>query len=177
MSRIGKLPIQIPTGTDVTIDGHTVTVKGPKGELRRAFRSEVTIEVTDGQVIVNPVNDTQFAQALWGTVASHIGNMVDGVNTPYQKKLIIEGVGYRAEMSGNTLVLSLGYSHKIELETPEGLEVLVEKNTLTISGVDKEAVGQFTAKIRSYRKPEPYKGKGIRYENEIIKRKEGKRAV
>lgn len=177
MSRIGKQPINIPTGTDVSIDGQTVTVKGPKGELSRTFRPEVAIEISEGAVTVNPIVDSQLATALWGTTASHIGNMVDGVNTPFQKKLIIEGVGFRAEMNGTTLVLSLGFSHKIEVPSPDGIEITVEKNTVTISGIDKELVGQYAAKIRGYKKPEPYKGKGVRYENEIIKRKEGKRAV
>jgi large subunit ribosomal protein L6 len=177
MSRIGKQPIQIPKNTTVTIDGSTVTVKGPKGELVRTFRPEVAIALEGDTVVVTPVESNQFATALWGTVASHIGNMVDGVNEPFVKKLIIEGVGYRAEMSGKTLVLSLGFSHKVEVNSPEGLEVTVEKNVVTVSGIDKEAVGELAAKIRAFRKPEPYKGKGIRYENEVIKRKEGKKAV
>ncbi|MCK5027226.1 MAG: 50S ribosomal protein L6 [Candidatus Pacebacteria bacterium] len=177
MSRIGKKPIIIPENTELKQDGATITVKGPKGEISRTFRNEVNIKIDGNTVTLEPANNSKFAQSLWGTYGSHITNMIDGVNTPFEKKLIIEGVGFRAEMSGNKLVLSLGFSHKIEEETPEGLTVLVEKNTLSISGVDKEKVGQFAAKVRSYRKPEPYKGKGIRYVDEVIRRKEGKKTA
>ncbi len=177
MSRIGKKPIIIPENTELKQDGATITVKGPKGEISRTFRSEVNIKVDGNTITLEPANNSKFAQSLWGTYGSHLVNMIDGVNTPFEKKLIIEGVGFRAEMSGNKLVLSLGFSHKIEKEIPEGLTVSVEKNTLFISGVDKEKVGQFAAKIRSYRKPEPYKGKGIRYDNEVVRRKEGKKTA
>lgn len=177
MSRIGKKPIIIPENTEVKRDGATIMVKGPKGELSRKFRNEVTINIDGGEITLEPANNSKFAQSLWGTYGSHIKNMIDGVNTPFEKKLIIEGVGFRAEMSGNKLVLSLGFSHKIEKDIPEGLTVTVEKNTVTVSGMDKEKVGQFAAQIRAHRKPEPYKGKGIRYENEVIRRKEGKKTV
>lgn len=177
MSRIGKQPVVIPSGTDVSIADGVVTVKGPKGELSRAFGENVTITIADNAVVTAPANDSSLAYALWGTYTSHIKNMVIGVNTPYEKKLVIEGVGYRAEMSGSTLVLSLGYSHKIEEIIPAELTVVVEKNAITVTGINKELVGQFTARVRSYRKPEPYKGKGIRYIDEVVKRKEGKKAV
>ena len=128
------------------------------------------------EIKIETGNNSKFARALWGTYGSHLTNMIHGVQTPFEKKLIIEGVGFRGEMSGNTLVLSLGFSHKIEVSIPEGLTVTVEKNVVNVSGIDKEAVGKFAAQIRGYRKPEPYKGKGIRYENEVIRRKEGKKA-
>ena len=177
MSRIGKQPIAIPEKTTVEVLDGSVVVKGPLGELSRTLRSEVSVSVQDGEVVVEPKEETKFSRALWGTVASHIGNMVQGVNEKYVKKLIIEGVGYRIELQGNKLVLSLGFSHPVEMDIPEGVEVVVEKNEMTISGIDKEKVGQFAAVIRALRKPEPYKGKGIRYADEVIRRKEGKKTV
>ena len=177
MSRIGKQPITVPTGTDVKFENGLFTVKGPKGELSRLFKDDIEITIADGIITLKPANDSRFAAALWGTYASHILNMVTGVNTPYEKKLVIEGVGYKSAVEGKKLVLTLGYSHKIEEEIPEGLTVLVEKNVITITGTDKEKVGQFAARTRAYRKPEPYKGKGVRYSDEVVKRKEGKRAV
>jgi large subunit ribosomal protein L6 len=177
MSRIGKKPIEIPAGVTVTLDHGQVTVKGPKGEIIRPVRDEVKIDISENVITLEPTKQTKFALALWGTYGSHLNNMIQGVQEPYVKKLVIEGVGYRAEMQGKTLVLSLGYSHKIEVDAPEGIELSSEKNTVTISGIDKEMVGQFAAQIRAYRKPEPYKGKGIRYENETVRRKEGKKSV
>ena len=177
MSRIGKQPITVPQGTEVTLEGGLFTVKGPKGQLSRQFKDDVEIMITDGVITLKPANDSRFAYALWGTYASHILNMVTGVNTPYEKKLVIEGVGYRAAVEGKQLVLKLGYSHDIKEEISDDLTVLVEKNVITITGIDKEKVGQFAARTRAYRKPEPYKGKGVRYSDEIVKRKEGKRAV
>ena len=177
MSRIGKKPIIIPENTEVKQEGSTITVKGPKGELTRVFRSEVDIKI-DGNIIeLKSTNNSKFVRSLWGTYGSHLQNMISGVNTPYEKILVIEGVGYKAEVSGDKLVLSLGFSHKIELAISKDLEVDVKKNVITISGIDKEVVGQFAAEIRSYRKPEPYKGKGIRYKNETVRRKEGKKTV
>lgn len=177
MSRIGKKPIELPANTTVTINGNEMTVKGPKGQLSKEVSDQVTIKVEDSQVVVEPVNETRLAKSLWGTFASHVNNMVTGVNEGFSKKLIIEGVGYRAEVQGNNLVMQLGYSHPIEMSIPEGLTVTVEKNDLTVSGIDKEVVGQFAANIRSHRTPEPYKGKGIRYADEHIIRKEGKKAA
>jgi len=177
MSRIGKQPIAIPDKTEVTVSDHLVTVKGPQGELSRVFRPDVSIEVKDGAVVLDLKSTTQAARMLWGTYASHIRNMVAGVNEKYVKKLIIEGVGFRAAVEGKKLVMQLGFSHPVELEIPDDLEVLVEKELVTVSGINKESVGHFASVIRSQKKPEPYKGKGIRYEDEVIRRKQGKRAV
>lgn len=178
MSRIGKQTIQIPEKTEVNVSAGEVVVKGPLGELHRTFRPEdVTITVEGGAVSVAPKRETKISRSLWGTYASHIKNMVEGVNKPFEKKLILEGVGYRVEVKGNELVLSVGYSHPVALAIPEGVNVTVEKNEITIAGSNKEVVGQFAAVVRATRKPEPYKGKGLRYSDEIIRRKQGKRAV
>lgn len=177
MSRIGKQNIVIPQGTTVTVDGHTVTVKGPLGELSRTFTRNVTITVADDAVKVTPQKETPELSAIWGTTASHIVNMIAGVNKAYEKKLILEGVGFRVELKGKELAMQLGFSHPVNLPIPEGLTVTVEKNNITISGIDKELVGQFAAKVRDQKPPEPYKGKGMRYEDEVIRRKEGKRAA
>ena len=177
MSRIGKQAVTIPEKTDVTVSDGVVSVKGPLGELTQDIHPLVDVAVSDGEVTVTPKNDTKLARSLWGTFSSIINNMVQGVNTPFRKKLVIEGVGYRGEMKGNQLVLTVGYSHPVELDVPEGLTVSVEKNEITIEGPDKEAVGEFAAVIRAKKKPEPYKGKGIRYEDEVVRRKQGKRAV
>ena len=168
----------IPPKTEVAISAGLVRVKGPLGELSRPFRPEdVSIAVVDGGVTVIPKRETKVARSLWGTYASHIDNMIKGVNQVFQKKLILEGVGYRMEVRGNDLVLSVGFSHPVTLPIPEGVSVSVEKSELTIAGFDKEAVGQFAANVRATKKPEPYKGKGIRYSDEVIRRKQGKRAV
>ena len=178
MSRIGKQPIVIPEKTEVVKNGNVVTVKGPLGELSRQFGSdEIDISINDKEVVLKPLNDSNFANALWGTYASHIRNMVNGVNKPFEKKLIIEGVGFKVEMSGDELILSLGFSHKVNVKIPKGLNVTVEKNSILVSGSDKELVGKFAANIRALKKPEPYKGKGIRYDGEIIRRKQGKKSV
>ena len=177
MSRIGKQIIEIPEKTEVLIDGVTVKVKGPLGELERSFRDVVTISKIDEGIKVEPQDDSIFAKAMWGTVASHIKTMIAGVNKKFEKTLIIEGVGYRASVAGKTLTLSVGFSHDVKLEIPDGLEVTVEKNNIKVEGINKEEVGSFAAKIRIVKKPEPYKGKGIRYSDEIIRRKEGKKAV
>jgi large subunit ribosomal protein L6 len=152
-------------------------VKGPKGDLEKPLHDAVEVVVEESEVVVNPVAQTKLSRALWGTYASHVANMIQGVTEGFTKKLIIEGVGYRAETSGNKLVMQLGYSHPIEMEIPQDLDVSVEKNTITVSGIDKETVGQFAANIRSKRQPEPYKGKGVRYEDEIVRRKEGKKSA
>lgn len=178
MSRIGKKPIIIPEKTEVAISEGEIRVKGPLGELSRVFKSEeVSVVVKDGSVVLTSLNDTKTSQALWGTYASHVGNMVKGVNEAYEKKLIIEGVGYKAEVSGDNVVLSVGFSNPVNMKIPSGVKTIVEKNVIAISGIDKESVGQFAAQIRAQKKPEPYKGKGIRYENEVIRRKQGKRAT
>jgi len=177
MSRIGKKPIAIPSGTDVVINEGVVTVKGPLGTLSREMRSEVSVSVENGVITVAPTEESKFARALWGTVASHITNMLDGVQKPYVKKLVVEGVGFRVESDGKNIKMALGFSHPVIVPIPEGITVVVEKNTVTISGIDKEKVGQFAAEVRTLKKPEPYKGKGIRYDDEVIRRKQGKKAV
>ncbi len=178
MSRIGKQSIKIPEKTEVTISEGKILVKGPHGELSRAFRvADVEINVKDKEVVVTPKRSTKISRSLWGTYASHIKNMISGVNEPFVKKLVVEGVGYRVEVSGGSIILSVGYSHQVTLQISESLTVSVEKNEITIVGRDKEEVGEFAAKVRAVRKPEPYKGKGIRYIDEIVRRKQGKRAV
>lgn len=154
-----------------------LTIKGPLGTLSREFKSDIEIVCADGVVTFTPKRNDVDTKALWGTYASHVGNMVEGVSKGYEKKLIIEGVGYRAALSGAKLTLNLGFSHPVDMPIPEGLKVAVDKNVLTITGIDKELVGAFASQIRALRKPEPYKGKGIRYDGEIIRRKEGKKVV
>jgi len=177
MSRIGKKPIEIPEKTEVSIAEMTVVVKGPLGQLERKLNKFVDVKVEDGKVVVNPVNESLEARAFWGTFASHIRNMIQGVNEEYKKDLIIEGVGFKAAVQGDKLVLNVGFSHPVELQIPEGVKCEVEKENIKISGIDKEKVGHFAAVIRSKKKPEPYKGKGIRYSDEVVRRKEGKKAV
>ncbi len=177
MSRIGKQPIAIPSGTEVHVSEGVLTVKGKGGELKKELHADVAVEVNRSEVVVTPTNETRQAQALWGTFASHVRNMVAGVNEPYEKKLSVEGVGYRVALEGKKLVLNVGFSHQVEVAVPEGVEVVVEKNEISIKGANKEAVGQFAANVRAVKKPEPYKGKGIRYSDEIVRRKEGKRAT
>lgn len=177
MSRIGKKPILIPKNVTLAQDGATITVKGPKGELSRLFRKEVKINIAGDTITLEPSNNSKFAQSLWGTYGSHLKNMITGVVTPFEKKLIIEGVGYKGELSGKNLILSIGFSHKVILPIPEGITLLVEKNVFSISGINKEEVGKFAATIRAQKKPEPYKGKGIRYSDEVIRRKEGKKSA
>ncbi len=177
MSRIGKKPIMIPAGTEVNVSEGVVTVKGKGGELKRKINPKSIVNVEGTEVIVTPADDAREALAMWGTTASHIANMIAGVNEPYEKKLIVEGVGYKVNLQGKVLVLEVGFSHKVELAVPEGLTVEVEKTEITIKGIDKELVGQFAAEVRAVKKPEPYKGKGIRYFDEVIRRKEGKRAA
>lgn len=177
MSRIGKQNITILQGTTVSVDGRTVSVKGPLGSLSREFSRDVTVSVEGDVVKVTPRKETSEFSAIWGTTAAHIVNMIAGVNKAYEKKLILEGVGYRVELKGKELAMQLGFSHPVNLPIPEGLTVTVEKNNIAISGVDKELVGQFAAKLRDQKPPEPYKGKGMRYDTEVIRRKEGKRAA
>ena len=176
MSRIGKLPIGIPEGVSVTIDeGNNITVKGPKGVLQRKLSNDMNIAEKDGQLVIERPNDLKRFRALHGLTRTLINNMVVGVTTGFSKTLEINGVGYRAAKTGNKLMLSLNYSHPIEMIDPEGISTTVEgTNRITVSGVDKEKVGQHAANIRDKRGPEPYKGKGIKYANERIRRKEGK---
>jgi len=177
MSRIGKKEIVIPAGTEVSVAPHEFIVKGKGGELRRALHPSIGIEVEGSAVKVLPKTHSRLARALWGTYASHVRNMIEGVNTPFVKKLVVEGIGYRAEVAGDKLKLQVGFSHPIVASIPKGLAVAAEKNVITISGADKEKVGQFAADVRSIKKPEPYKGKGIRYDSEIVRRKQGKRTA
>ena len=177
MSRLGKQPIEIPSGVEVSFADGVLTVKGPKGTLSQPVKTEhVGVAVEDNVITFTP-KETDKAPALWGTYAAHANNMISGVTEGFTKILEIEGVGYRAEMKGNTLVLNMGYSHPVEMEVPEGLQVTVEKNVITITGFDKELLGQFAANVREVRPPEPYKGKGIHYQGEYIIRKQGKKAV
>jgi large subunit ribosomal protein L6 len=177
MSRIGKQEILITAGVKVTQSGDTVTVTGPKGTLSKTFRDDITITISATSVILNIKRNDKFSQSLWGTYASHIKNMIKGVETPYQKKLILEGVGFKSEVKGKELHFALGFSHPVIVPIPEGIIATAEKNNITISGIDKELVGNFTAGVRALKKPEPYKGKGMRYEDEVIRRKQGKKTV
>jgi large subunit ribosomal protein L6 len=178
MSRIGKQPITIPTGTEVSVSDGVVLVKGPAGELTRSYKPEyISISVDNGQVVLTPTDNSLSARALWGTYASHIRNMIKGVHDQFEKTLVIEGIGYRAECEGNKLSLSVGFSHKVDKIIPQNLQVEVKKNVISVKGPDKDMVGQFARSVRAVRKPEPYKGKGIRYSDEVVKRKQGKRAV
>lgn len=177
MSRIGKLPIQIPAGVTATFANNILTITGPKGTLSRTMRNEINITIEGSSIVTAPAKQDIFSRALWGTYASHIKNMIAGVVTPYQKKLILEGVGFKSEVKGKNLDLALGFSHPVTEPIPEGLTVTAEKNLLTVTGIDKELVGQWTAHIRSLKKPEPYKGKGFRYDGEVIRRKQGKKTA
>ena len=177
MSRIGKKGIVVPEKTETSFNNGVFSVKGPKGTLERSFKPEITIKIEGKDISLSLTKENKQTRALWGTYASHIKNMVKGVNDGFEKKLILEGVGYKSQVNGNKLVLALGFSHPVEVLIPTGLEVKAEKNLLTFSGIDKELVGSFSAKIRSLKKPEPYKGKGFRYHDEIIRRKQGKKSV
>lgn len=175
MSRVAKKPIIIPEKTTVTVNGATVSVKGPLGEMVRDFKSGIEIKVENGTVMVTLKRPEDYMLA--GTYASHIKNMIKGVTTGFQKKLIVEGIGFKSDVKGVKLDLALGFSHPISLEIPKDLKVTAEKNIITISGVSNESVGSFASKIRALKKPEPYKGKGIRYDGEVIRRKQGKKAA
>ncbi len=175
MSRIGKKPIEIPTGVTVTNDNNTVTVKGPKGELTRSFNQDIEIKVEDNVINVSRPSDAKEHRALHGTTRALLANMVEGVSKGFERGLELIGVGYRAQKQGKKLVLNVGYSHPVEIEPEEGIEVEVPSNTkIIVKGTSKERVGALAANIRDVRPPEPYKGKGIRYEGEYVRRKEGK---
>ena len=175
MSRIGRLPITVPSGVDVTIDGRNVTVTGPKGTLSRALHPDITVSREDGTLVVTRPTEQKTHKQLHGLTRTLVNNMVVGVTDGYRKGLEITGVGYRAALNGRKLQLNLGYSHPIEIDPPEGISFEVENPTrLAVVGIDKELVGQIAAKVRSTRKPEPYKGKGVRYAGEYIRRKAGK---
>lgn len=177
MSRVGKKPILIPTGVEVKIDGQKVVVKGPKGEISREIRPEIKIAAEEGKIVISPQRETKETSAFWGLTRALVFNMVKGVTEGYEKKLQIEGIGFRANVEGDSLVLKLGFSHPVKVQQPEGIKFVVEKNIVTISGYNKELVGQLAAKIRKISPPEPYKGTGIRYVGEIVRRKAGKKVV
>ena len=176
MSRIGRMPIAVPAGVTVEIaENNKVTVKGPKGELSRVLPAQMEIKQEEGQILVTRPNDLKKMKSLHGLTRTLVNNMVVGVTEGYTKTLEVNGVGYRAQKQGKKLVLSIGYSHPVEMEDPEGLEVIVEgQNKIIVKGIDKEKVGQYAAEIRDKRRPEPYKGKGIKYADEVIRRKVGK---
>lgn len=175
MSRVGKKPVEIPAGVTVTLNGNTVTVKGPKGELTRTFHADIEIKVEDNIVTVSRPTEGKLHRSLHGTTRAIIANMIEGVSKGFERNLELIGVGYRAQKQGNKLVLNVGYSHPVEIEPEQGLEIEVPANTkITIKGTDKERVGALAANIRDVRPPEPYKGKGIRYAGEQVRRKEGK---
>ena len=176
MSRVGSSAITIPADVTLSNDGGVVVVKGKNGELSTSLHSDVELSVADNVATLKPARDTRQAKALWGTMRSNLNNMVVGVTEGFTRKLEINGVGYRAAMQGNKLVLSLGFSHPVEMEVPAGLKVAVENNTsLTITGADKQLLGQFASEVRAKRPPEPFKGKGVKYADEYIVRKEGKK--
>ncbi len=177
MSRIGKQIINIPTGTEVKLSGSLVSVKGPLGELTKTFDPIIEVNINGAEVTLVPKKETLESRALWGTYAAHLKNMVNGVNKPFERKLILEGIGFKSEVKGEVINLALGFSHPVNVQIPAGLKVTAEKNLITISGMNKEAVGQFAAQLRALKKPEPYKGKGMRYDDEVIKRKQGKKSA
>ena len=176
MSRLGKLPVAIPEKVEISVEPTSVKVKGPKGERSAVITGDVTVSIDDGQVWVKPATDTKRARSMWGTVRSSVNNLVTGVTEGFSKTLEVNGVGYRCAVQKDVLTLSLGYSHEIKYVMPEGIECQVDKQTtVIISGADKQKVGQVAAEIRALRKPEPYKGKGVKYADEQIRRKEGKK--
>lgn len=176
MSRIGKYPIEVPDGVDLAIAGQQVTVKGKLGELSAAFTDDVEISRSENQVTVKPRGTSKRAQQMWGTVRSVINNLVVGVSEGFTKNLEVNGVGYRAQVQGKNLVMQLGFSHEVRHPIPDGINIKCpDQNHITVTGFDKQKVGQTAAEIRAYRPPEPYKGKGVKYENEYILRKEGKK--
>ncbi len=177
MSRIGKKIIAIPPKTEVKVTGEEVAVKGPLGELKRNFRSDIGIKVENDTITLTPSRNSLEIKALWGTYSSHLQNMIAGVNKHFERKLIVEGIGYKADVKGKDLHMALGFSHPIKVEIPSNLKVTSEKGVITVTGIDSEAVGQFASKIRAFKKPEPYKGKGIRYDGEVIRRKQGKKTA
>ena len=176
MSRIGKHPVNVPSGVDVQLSGETLTAKGSLGTLRLVVSNDVTASISDGAITIAPKNETKRARAMWGTTRALVNNMVTGVSQGFSKNLEINGVGYRAAVQGNTLNLQLGYSHDIAFPIPSDIRIACERPTLiTVSGADRQRVGQVAAEIRAFRPPEPYKGKGIKYSTEVVRRKEGKK--
>ena len=176
MSRTGKKPVEIVSGVDVALDGQTIKAKGPKGELTLVLNDLVTAEKGDEGIVIKPVDESQEARAQWGTARSNLQNIVTGVSSGFEKKLEIQGVGYRAAMQGSDVKLSLGFSHEVIYKAPEGISISTPTQTeIVVTGIDKQRVGQVASEIRAYRSPEPYKGKGVRYAGEYVFRKEGKK--
>jgi large subunit ribosomal protein L6 len=177
MSRLAKKPIVIPAKVEVSTANSILSIKGSKGTLTKSIHSTVSIEVTPEGIMVTPNDTSRLGKALIGTYAAHVRSMLHGVETPFIKKLILEGVGYKYEVKEGQIVLTVGFSHQVKMPIPEGLTVITEKQVMTITGIDKEVVGQFAANVRRVKPPEPYLGKGIRYEGEVIRRKQGKKAA
>jgi large subunit ribosomal protein L6 len=177
MSRIGKKIIVIPEKTEATVANGIFTVKGVAGSLTRTFKNDIAVKIDGKQITLEKISNNKESEALWGTYSSHISNMLAGVNVPFVKKLAVEGIGFKSEIKGDELILNLGFSHQVKVKLPKNLKVTAEKNIITISGPDIESVGQFAAYVRGLKKPEPYKGKGIRYESEVIRRKQGKKTA
>lgn len=177
MSRIGQRGVNIPSGVDVTLDKNTITVKGAKGELTLPLHHSTSVEISDGHVIVSKKQDSKMAQAMWGTMTRLIANMIIGVTNGYSKKLELNGVGFRIALKGKQLDMALGFSHPVIVDIPEDLDVAVDGMVITVSGINKQRVGQFAAEVRAMKPVEPYKGKGFRYEGEHVRRKEGKKAA
>jgi len=176
MSRIGKKPVSVPAGVTASIDNRVLNVKGPKGALSLNMRDEISYTLENDGILVKPANETKAARAFWGMQRTLVQNLITGVTEGFTKKLLITGVGYRAASQGKVLKLQLGYSHDVNIDVPEGIEIKTpDQTTVEISGIDKQKVGQIAAEIRRWRKPEPYKGKGIKYDGEFIFRKEGKK--
>jgi large subunit ribosomal protein L6 len=177
MSRLGKKGIEIPAKTEVKINDGTVSVKGPLGELSRNFKKNIAITISENKVELKPEKDTLENKALWGTYYSHIKNMVDGVNSGYTKRMVVEGIGYKGDVSPKEIVFKIGFSHPVKVEIPKELKVTSDKGVIVINGIDKELVSRFASDLRAMKKPEPYKGKGIRFEDEVVRRKEGKKTA
>lgn len=176
MSRIGKKPISVPEGVEVAIQNNTVIIRGPKGQLQLDYNPKIKVEKKEDQILVSILKREEDRKALWGLTRALVANMIKGVTDGYEKKLEIVGVGYKAQLQGKKLVLNVGFSHPVEFSVPEGIEIKINANIITISGINKQLVGQVAAEIRNIKKPEPYKGKGIKYIDEHIRRKTGKKA-
>ncbi|MFH1454729.1 MAG: 50S ribosomal protein L6 [bacterium] len=177
MSRLGKKGIEIPAKTEVKINGGVVVVKGPLGELSRAFRKNIAISIEGNKIELKPVKETLENKALWGTYASHIMNMIEGVNKGYTNRLLVEGIGYKADITPTEIVFKVGFSHPVKVSIPKNLKVISDKGVVVVTGIDKELVTSFSSSLQAIKKPEPYKGKGIRFEGEVIRRKEGKKTA
>ncbi len=177
MSRIGKNTITLPAKAELTVGNGSITMKGPLGTITKTLHPLITVTIDGATVTVAPKGDSKLARSLWGTFAAHIKNMAHGVTEKYQKVLELQGIGYRVELQGKNIKLLVGFSHPVLVPIPEGIEATIDKNILTISGIDKDAVGQFAANVRKIKKPEPYKGKGLRYRGEYVRQKQGKKAT